>query len=173
METSNEPSRNFESPPKEESFGPPEITDLASLTDGRRVGEFESRYPASVWLQIALELTYLITVLIASFLGLFLLALFVAQKQDHGLVFDVIGPLPKSLPLVVWGSMTLAGACGGCTSSLKWLYHTVAKERWHRDRLVWRVIVPILSAMLAVFSGLMIVSGLVPFLARAPLTMRR
>ena len=41
--------------------------------------------------------------------------------------------------------------------------------QWHRDRVVWRVVVPISSAFLAIFSGLMIISGLVPFLARTPL----
>jgi hypothetical protein len=111
----------------------------------------------------------LLTILATSFAGLVLLALFVSQKQKHGFVFDTLGPLPASMSLVAWASMTCAGACGGCTFSLKWLYHTVAKKRWHRDRLVWRIVVPVLSAMLAVFSGLMIVSGLVPFLARAPL----
>jgi hypothetical protein len=34
---------------------------------------------------------------------------------------------------------------------------------------VWRFLVPVSSGFVALFSGLMIISGLVPFLARAPL----
>jgi len=34
--------------------------------------------------------------------------------------------------------------------------------------VVWRVVVPPLSSVLAVFAGLMIVSGLIPFLSKTP-----
>lgn len=153
-----------------EAFGPPAVTDLASLTDGRQLGVYASHYPLSVWTQIVLELLYLIAILVGSFVVLVLLAKYTVLEEKSGLVHSLVGDSPKSAPLVIWAAVTLGGACGGATFALKWLYHTVAKMRWHRDRLVWRLIVPVLSAMLAVFSGLMIVSGLVPFLSRTPLT---
>jgi hypothetical protein len=157
---------------RREPFEPPGITtDLASLTDGRREGEFRSHYPWQIWIQIWGELAYLLLVLIGSFAALVLLAKYTVLKETDGLIHSLIGPPPSGNDLVIWAAVTLGGACGGSTFALKWLYHTVAKQRWHRDRLIWRLVVPILSAMLAVFSGLMIVSGLVPFLSKTPLTL--
>lgn len=153
-----------------EEFCPPEIASLASLTDGREPGDFESRYPASAWLQIAGELGYLIIVLAASFFSLVLLAKYVVLEQTEGLISDLLGDMPKGEPLVTWAAMTLAGVCGGCSSSLKWLYHGVAKKRWHRDRVIWRLVVPVLSGVLAPFVGLMVYSGLIPFLNGSPIS---
>lgn len=153
-----------------ESFEPPGITDLASLTDGRREGEYKSVYPIWAWVQIVFELSYLLSVLGLCFAALILLAEYVLLEKQSGLVHNHFGALPKSMPLVTWAAVGFSGACGGCASSLKWLYHGIAKQRWHRDRLVWRITVPVLSAVLAVFVGLMIVSGLVPFLSKTPLT---
>ena len=33
---------------------------------------------------------------------------------------------------------------------------------WHRDRIVWRVVVPVLSGVLALFTALMVGSRLIP-----------
>jgi len=152
-----------------EDLSASDIADLTSLTDGRAPGDYKTIYPLSVWVQILVEFIYLVIVQFACFAALVLLALYVVRAQKSGLVFDLIGSYPASARLVAYASITLAGACGGCTFALKWLYHSVAKRAWHRDRTIWRFVVPISSAFLAVFSGLMIISGLVPFLARAPL----
>ncbi len=152
-----------------EQFGTPEITSLASLTDGRAVGEYHSAYPATAWIQIVAELSYLLLVVAISFGALVLLAKYVVLKEASGPVFALIGPQPSAAPLVIYAAATFAGICGGCSSSLKWLYHVVAKKRWHRDRLIWRVVVPPLSGVLAVFTAMMIISGIVPFLSRTSL----
>lgn len=157
-------------PQKSETFKPPELTSLASLTDGRPPGCYKSIYPLSVWIQIVVEFVYLIAIEIACLGALLELTLYAERMQKAGFFFDLLGPYPASAPIVAYLSIGLSGACGGCTFSLKWLYHSVAKMQWHRDRAVWRFVVPISSAFLALFSGLMIISGLVPFLARAPLT---
>jgi hypothetical protein len=81
---------------------------------------------------------------------------------------EFFGEIPGNTALLVWMAAALAGACGGAASSLKWLYHSVAKQQWHRDRIIWRIVVPPLSAVLSVFAGLMIVSGLIPFFSRTP-----
>jgi hypothetical protein len=104
-----------------------------------------------------------------SFAALVLLAKHVILKETGGPVFALIGGPTESTPLVVYAAVTFAGICGGCASSLKWLYHAVAKQRWHRDRLIWRLVVPPLSGILAVFTALMIISGIVPFLNRTSL----
>lgn len=164
---SSQPPRSEEPP---ETFEPPGIPDLASLTDGRRPGEFETVYSKGAWIQITIELVYLLGVLLFSLVGLVLLAHYMVMRPTTGFVFRVMGGQTQSLPLVTWVTVGLAGACGGCASSLKWLYHGVAKKCWHRDRIIWRLTVPVLSAVLAVFSGLMIISGIVPFLSKTPLT---
>jgi hypothetical protein len=173
MKTSSEPSSilpmSGHSGGQPEQFDKPEITSLASLTDGRAVGEYQSAYPATAWFQIIVELLYLLLVLAISFGVLVLLAKYVVLKESSGPVFALIGPPESATPLVVYAAVTLAGICGGCSSSLKWLYHAVAKKRWHRDRLIWRVIVPPLSGVLAVFTAMMIISGIVPFLSRTSL----
>jgi hypothetical protein len=152
-----------------ERFEPPGITDLASLTDGRAVGEFQSVYPPSAWVQIVLELLYLLLCLFTSFTCLVLIAKYLVLKETDGIVHYLVGDLPSSAPLTLWSTVTLSGACGGCSFSLKWLYHGVAKKRWHRDRIIWRLVAPILSGVLSVFAGFMIISGLVPFLSKASL----
>jgi len=152
-----------------ENFKPPGLTSLASLTDGRPPGRYESIYPWGVWVQIIIEFSYLIAAELVCIGLLFSLAIYSVRMEKEGFFFNLLGPYPESAPIVAYMSIGLSGACGGCTFSLKWLYHTVAKMQWHRDRTVWRFVVPISSGFVALFSGLMIVSGLVPFLARAPL----
>lgn len=68
--------------------------------------------------------------------------------------------------MAIWGSAMLGGLCGGCAFALKWLYHGVANGKWHQDRTVWRVVVPILAAVLAVFTTLMVGSGVIPIFSR-------
>lgn len=155
--------------PREE-FGPPSVTDLAKLTDGRKPGDYASRYPISAWLQICVELTYLLGVTAFAAAGLVVLAKTVLLGPPQVFFPELFGAYPQNRELLVWIAAGLAGACGGCASALKWLYHTVAKQQWHRDRVIWRIVVPPLSSILSVFTGLMIVSGLIPFFSKTPFT---
>ena len=170
---SNKPSVGSTHPTEEstpdEEFGPPEVTSLATLTDGRTFGDFKSSYPPTAWLQILLELLYLVAILIGSLIALICLAKVVLLGQPHEFFPRLLGNAGANEVLSVWFAIGLSGAIGGSTSALKWLYHTVAKKRWHRDRVIWRLLVPILSAVLAVFSGLMITSGLLPFFSNTSL----
>ncbi len=149
-----------------EAFGPPGKEDSNTLTDGRTEGAYLTAYGKGAWCQILFELIYLLAVLFFSLASLMLIAKYAVFKEKSGIVFDLLGPAEASGPLQLHATIALAGICGGTTSSLKWLYHTVAKKRWHQDRVIWRIVVPVLSGTIAVFSGMMIVSGLVPFLAR-------
>lgn len=144
-----------------ENFEHPSHTDLVSLTDGRKPKEYKSIYPKEAWFQISFELLYLLLLLIASLIILLLLARMVILGGDYTFFPDVFGTYPKNKIIIIWVSVTLGGVCGGCTASLKWLYHTVAKQRWHRDRIVWRLVVPILAAVLSGFLGLMLHTGFV------------
>lgn len=74
---------------------------------------------------------------------------------------------PRDRTLILWVSIALSGVAGGASFDLKWLYHSVAKWTWNRDRLLWRLMVPFLSGTLAVFVAMMIRSGVVSFLNAA------
>jgi hypothetical protein len=94
MKTPSEPSSisplrgNVERP---EQFGPPDVTSLASLTDGRAVAQYQSAYSVGAWVQIIVELTYLLVVLGTSFAVLVVLAKYVVLKETSGWVFALIG----------------------------------------------------------------------------------
>lgn len=154
-----------------EVFSPPGVPDLNSLTDGRTEGAYRTAYRWSAWLQITIELIYLVALLVSGLVGLALLAKYAVYRENNsGFVFSLLGPADRSRMLQLYVTIALSGICGGCSSALKWLYHTVAKQRWHQDRIIWRLVVPPLSGTLAVFTGLMIISGLVPFLSKSWLT---
>ncbi len=68
------------------------------------------------------------------------------------------------LTALKWIALWVAGLMGGTVFALKWLYHSVAKGLWNQDRLLWRLIVPFNSATVAIFTGFLASSGMVPFL---------
>jgi hypothetical protein len=130
------------------------------LTDDRSPGQWETRYPRSAWIQIVLELGYLI-----AGLSMALFLLYQIAVSTHA----VNGPSvwPKAFEgfsrhTLALAAVAVGGACGGFAFALKWLYHSVAYGWWNCDRLVWRLVVPVLSAILALFTALMIGSGLIP-----------
>lgn len=137
------------------------------MMNGRRRGEFSSRYPLGAWIQILAELGYLGLVLASSVGGLLAIGVAVVKSHSAGSAEAVwLFELPRDRSLLIWLSISLSGTCGGSAFALKWLYHSVAKHTWNRDRWIWRVVVPILSGIVAVFLGFMVVSELVPFLNR-------
>ncbi len=130
------------------------------LTDDRAPGEWMTRYPASAWVQIVVELGYLIVGLTSALILLYQIAVAAHAVNGPSLwprAFD--GASRHTLAL---GAVAVGGACGGFAFALKWLYHGVAHGWWNRDRIVWRFVVPILSATLALFTAMMIGSGLIP-----------
>lgn len=141
-----------------DEFTPPEIASLVSLTDGRQAGNYYSRYGWSAWLQICIELSYLVSVIVGSSICMIWLARAVVVGPSDYFFPNVFGTLPTNMPLLVWTATALAGACGGAVSSLKWLFHSVAKGMWNRDRIIWRFVVPLLSSVLSIFAGLMVIS---------------
>jgi hypothetical protein len=60
----------------------------------------------------------------------------------------------------LWAGVGLSGVVGGSCFALKWLYHSVAKGLWNRDRVLWRLIVPILSGTVSVFVSMLVASGI-------------
>jgi hypothetical protein len=134
------------------------------LTDGRPAGNFATRYPRSAWFQIGLEFAYLLLVLVA--VSTCLLAIGKAVGAKPVVPQDIAFGLryPRDRTFLIWLSIALSGSAGGAAFSLKWLYHSVAKWTWNRDRILWRFIVPALSGVFAVFVAFMVSAEIVPFL---------
>ena len=134
--------------------------DKQPLTDDRARGTWQSRYPGKAQLQIAVEGIYLVVGLIACLTLLYQVAAVahaVNGPKLHPNLF--VGFSRGTLSLA---AVAIGGACGGFAFALKWLYHGVAHGWWNQDRLVWRIVVPLLAGTLAMFTGLMISSGLIP-----------
>lgn len=142
----------------------------ADFSDGREKGDFASRFSRSAWIQIGLEGAYLsaITALAASAIVL------LARSPQY--VFSFLHIIFDTAPrtdtpnivhaLQLWLIVFFAGILGGATFSTKWLYHSVSWNEWNRDRIVWRLSVPILGGLMAVFTGCMIMSGIIPLLSK-------
>lgn len=130
------------------------------LTDDRAPGQWETRYPYTAWIQIAAELIYLLLGLTMALSLLYQIAVSTHAVNGPGLWPAAFRG--ASLHTLALGAVAVGGACGGFAFALKWLYHSVAYGWWNRDRLIWRFVVPVLSATLALFTALMIGSGLIP-----------
>lgn len=63
----------------------------------------------------------------------------------------------------------LGGLLGGVLFALKWLYHSVAKGTWNRDRRLWRVFAPLISSGLSFAVLSLGIAGLIPLVDEAQL----
>lgn len=133
-------------------------------TDGREIGQWRTRYPKEAWRIIWRELIYLLTLLaIASIALLFIGCALTADRKVSSVALPLIGG-NLDRELLKWIAVSISGMLGGIAFDLKWLYHSVAKCIWNEDRLLWRILVPYISAIVSVFLAFMIVSGIIPFL---------
>ncbi len=144
----------------------PEVdTGSHDLDDGRPNGDWKTRFDCTAWLQIVVELAYLCIVLSACVVLLLDAA---STKENAGEATGQIGSallgIQFSIDRANWIALALAGMIGGTVFDLKWLYHSVARGVWNRDRVLWRLIVPWNSAMVSLFTGFLVASGVVPFL---------
>jgi len=138
--------------------------DLHELDDGRDVGDWQSRFDCSAWVQIGLELSYLIVLLIICVGILIDGASGVFTEDGLTLVKSRFVDSELSLATARWIALAVTGMIGGIVFDLKWLYHSVGHGVWNRDRVLWRLIVPFNSAMVSLFTGFLFASGVIPFL---------
>lgn len=61
----------------------------------------------------------------------------------------------------------LGGLLGGACFSVKWLCHAVARQHWHADRTLWRLLSPFISGLLALVMLQLIPLGLFAVLRAA------
>jgi hypothetical protein len=123
---------------------PDQSTDFAQddLSDGREPGEWQTRYPSHARKAIHNEAFY---IGILFFFSPLLLSLFWLRAFGSWLVLTEAQNLVFTKYAFAWTS----GMFGGSLFAMKWLYHSVAHNKWNQDRFLWRIFAPHLSAGLA------------------------
>ncbi len=117
----------------------------ADFTDGRKPGDWKSRYPDVVAEKaIRFEQWYLALHLA---MGILFVAIVYSSERPKACVAEGGGPISLQWQhlLLAWS----AGLLGGTLFAIKWLYHSVAKWNWNADRFLWRWFTPHVSAVLA------------------------
>lgn len=124
-------------------------------TDNRRSLDWQSKYSdPEAQKQIHREAIYLGTLLACCPLGMFLLWLGLPVRWDWV-------PAQDYASIMKFGLAWLAGTLGGTLFDIKWLYHSVARQRWHLDRRLWRIFTPHISGALAFAAVAIITSDIV------------
>ena len=111
------------------------------LTDGRKQGEWKSRYDEGALKSICWEKKYLIIIF----------SIYIVLPLIFGILFNLFSE-QTTISLVNIKKYFFAwcgGTLGGVMFSAKWLIHTIAKNTWNQDRQLWRILTPHLSAALA------------------------
>jgi len=128
------------------------------LLDGLEFGDSGGRFSLSEYIQIGIEASILISLIFFSGLTMWQILSCVANV-GLGLSPDALPPLQCSIfwfdpipaPMVLIAIFALSGMIGASVFSLKWLYHSISKDMWNRDRFLWRISVPLVGAVLGVF----------------------
>lgn len=126
------------------------------LADGRKAGEWQTRYNVVARRTIRNEALYLGLWLAFSLVFLILTVLEVPQ---HWL--SLTGNTLQQFNRCI--SAWLAGTLGGTAFALKWLYHAVAHHTWNIDRRLWRFFIPHISGVLGLLIVFIVASGLFGF----------
>jgi hypothetical protein len=124
-------------------------------TDGKLQYQFQSEYPFGCRVEMFLEAIYLAALMVG---GIYLVAWYVGGSfllPGFGISAN---ELPKALHTLI--AFPITGLIGGTMFGLKWQYRVSARGWWHRDRRIWRIFSPWLSAALALMIGVAIDGGL-------------
>lgn len=133
-------------------------------TDGREEGDWTTRYPdKDAQKHIVTEALVLAAAFCACGIMIFLLF--------AGFLSNLLRvPALVERDFMRFGAAALGGFLGGTLISIKWLYHSVARQIWNIDRRLWRFFTPLLSAGLSFGLVALLSSGLVTLFSNAPLT---
>jgi len=126
------------------------------LTDRRAPLEWKTKYPLGAWILIIIEVIYILVHLFGIPILMFLFWLKIPKNFFHSIDGKIYEVLAKYV--FAW----LGGMFGGTIFDLKWLYHSVAKQIWHIDRILWRILEPHLSGGLALVFMILLSSGILP-----------
>ncbi len=125
-------------------------------TDGRKPGDWQTRYPDKARKWIRIEAAYLILLSLASFGGF----LYILYGLTHTAARNPDSVSSNGPSFTICLGALACGVLGGCSFGVKWLYHSVAKQIWNEDRRLWRFLTPPFSGVVALFMLFFISSGL-------------
>lgn len=136
---------------------PPQGGDSAVGGEGkskRAPGDQETRFRGSARVQIVVEFSYLVIILfsVLAFLVLTFNWALVPGPAEHLIERGWLERTFSQPPMAMVAGLFLSGMAGGTAYTLKWLYHTVAKDIWFKDRLWWRLSIPWMGGLLGVFA---------------------
>lgn len=144
------------------------LEDELYARDGRELGEWKSRYPCAAWRRILGELFYLMCILAIASVSLVYIGFMISTAGGAAVRVTICG-CETSTILLKWMAIALSGFIGGTTYDLKWLYHSVARQSWNADRLLWRIVVPPISGVVAVFFSFLLQAGFVNLTGAKPI----
>ncbi len=123
------------------------VRDDESYTDGRKKGEWNTRYTDKRAIIFhVIEALYLLFLYIASFVLLIL--------NYKGLVVDFLNISPdKAVICTRMFYCCISGLLGGTVFTTKWFYRSIARGYWNIDRIYWRFFTPLISLIFAFALG--------------------
>lgn len=124
-------------------------------TDGRDIGQWESKYPPEACSEIRFD------AFIAG--GIFAITLLIIFLTWRGTMFALLAQdcTQCSAPAFYrYMYFTLGGLLGGSLFGIKYLYKVVARNRWSIDRRLWRIFSPLVSGGLALVIAALTDSGI-------------
>lgn len=133
---------------RQSDFAPADRSD-----GGRKPGEWQSKYPEpAAQRNIWFEAGYLALLLFS--IPIILLLFWLDYPQKWVGLSD-----QKYKTILKYGTAWLGGTLGGTLFDIKWLYHCIARQIWHLDRRLWRLMTPHISGGLAFVFIALISSG--------------
>ncbi len=123
-------------------------------TDSRLPSRWESAYEKEAKSKIFFEARYLVFIYVMAVIFTFIiwaefpLVWFDLNKHTYAIF--------KKFSIIFFG-----GTFGGTIFDFKWLIHAVAKKKWHIDRRLWRLLVPLISGAFSLAFAALISSGLI------------
>jgi hypothetical protein len=126
----------------------------AENTDSRLPGDWNGTYQNDAISKINFEARYLVIIYLLSIIST--LVIWTDLPIEWFGFSSTKYAIFKKFSLVFFG-----GAFGGTIFDFKWLIHAVAKRKWHMDRRLWRLLVPLISGAFSLAFSALISSGLI------------
>ncbi len=124
-------------------------------TDGRKPGDWRSRYPKEACNEIRKESIYVGVVFVFCLIGIFLTWRgSLASWASSGCVNC------NSTTFNQFSYLFFSGLLGGSLFGIKYLYKVVGRGRWHLDRRIWRIFSPWIAGGLALAIGALMDAGI-------------
>ncbi|MBU1657728.1 hypothetical protein KKG72_01575 [bacterium] len=128
-------------------------TDFQDETDGRKAYDYKSKYDSTARTEIRYEAIFLMILLLFS-----IFILFYTWKGGIYSFLDIGASQELIAKKYIYYSA--AGMLGGIIFGMKFFYRAVARGLWHQDRRVWRLLSPLISAIVALITGVLIDASL-------------